>query len=92
MITLNGQITKDHYCIVVSDNGRGIPETDIDRITEAFYMVEKSRSRQQRGVGLGLSLVSRIAKLHGASLTFKSTEHVGTTVTVTLPIQGDEES
>lgn len=37
---------------------------DIERITEAFYMVDKSRSRSEHGAGLGLALVSRIAKLH----------------------------
>ena len=75
------------YRFSVIDNGCGIPAEEIHRITEAFYMVDKSRSRKQHGAGIGLALSERIARLHGASLDFESTLGVGTTVTVTLPPQ-----
>ena len=70
--------------IRVADNGRGMPEKDLAHITEAFYRVDKSRSRAQGGVGLGLALCQQIAELHGGTMTFQSAEGRGTAVTVTL--------
>ena len=70
--------------ISVRDNGRGIPENELDRITEAFYMVDKSRSRKEHGAGLGLALCDKIAKLHGTELTFASTMGLGTEVSFEL--------
>ena len=57
---------------------------EIGKITEAFYMVDKSRSRAQGGAGLGLALCKAIAALHGGALRFESQEGRGTTVTVEL--------
>ena len=50
------------------------------RITEAFYMVDKSRSRSEHGAGLGLALVSRIAKLHDTKIHYESESGKGTKV------------
>ena len=72
------------YCLIVEDQGRGIPEQDLQRITEAFYMVDKSRSRAEGGAGLGLALCKTIAAFHGGSLSFASQEGHGTTVVATL--------
>ena len=60
--------------------GRGIPPEDIERITEAFYMVDKSRLRSEHGAGLGLALVSRIAKLHDTKIHYESESGKGTRV------------
>ncbi len=68
--------------ITVRDEGCGIPKEEIGRVTEAFYMVDKARSRKEGGCGLGLSLCSMIAKLHGAELVIKSEVGVGTEVSV----------
>lgn len=73
-------ISHRFYRIAVSDNGRGIPPEDIERITEAFYMVDKSRSRSEHGAGLGLALVSRIAKLHHIKIHYESESGKGTRV------------
>jgi signal transduction histidine kinase len=70
--------------IRVLDNGRGIPPEALEHITEAFYRVDRSRSRQQGGVGLGLALCSRIAELHNGSIRFESRIGNGTCVTVLL--------
>ena len=72
------------YRLIVEDQGRGIPEQDLQRITEAFYMVDKSRSRAEGGAGLGLALCKTIAAFHGGTLHFFSREQQGTTVEVTL--------
>ena len=73
------------YQIQVLDNGRGMPEEALRHLTEAFYRVDKSRSRAQGGAGLGLTLCSRILELHRGTITFASREGKGTCVTVSLP-------
>lgn len=66
--------------IEVIDHGKGIPKEEIPRITEPFYMVDRSRSKRSGGSGLGLALVKKIAGAHGAELVIESAEHVGTTI------------
>ena len=64
--------------------GKGIPAAELTRITEAFYMVDKSRARAQGGAGLGLTVCQRIIKLHGGTMEFQSIEGKGTQVCVHL--------
>ena len=68
--------------IEVSDNGIGIPESERARITEPFYVVDKSRSKKLGGSGLGLALVKEIVNAHGAALEIESSVGVGTTIRV----------
>lgn len=68
--------------ITVRDRGCGIPEEEISRVTEAFYMVDKARSRKAGGCGLGLALCVMIAQLHGARLEIESKVGKGTAVSV----------
>lgn len=68
--------------IAVADQGCGIPREELARVTEAFYMVDKSRGRKDGGSGLGLALCSRIADLHGARLEIESELQKGTVVSV----------
>ena len=68
----------------VVDNGRGMEPEALTRITEAFYRVDKARSRSQGGAGLGLSLCKQIAELHSGNISFDSEPGKGTRVTVTL--------
>lgn len=89
LILLEGFSEVDGYRIRVTDNGKGIPAQDLGRITEAFYMVDKSRSRAQGGAGLGLAVCQRIVTLHGGRMDFQSTPGVGTQVEVHLK-GGDE--
>ena len=83
-VTLTGRKTAEGYQVTVADQGRGIPRRELDKITEPFYMVDKSRSRAEGGAGLGLALCKEIAELHRGRLDFESTEGAGTSVTVTL--------
>lgn len=74
----------------VVDNGRGMEEQELSKITEAFYRVDKARSRQQGGAGLGLALCKQIVELHNGSIRFASKPGVGTQVTVTLYGKGEK--
>ena len=85
---------ENFYVIELEDNGSGIPESEIKRIKEAFYMVDKSRSRKQHGAGIGLSLAERIAGIHGSSLNSESDGKSGTKASIRLNCKGgvaDEE-
>lgn len=84
VIQLKGITEDPGYCIQVTDNGRGIPAEDLGRLTEAFYMVDKSRSRAEGGAGLGLAVCQRIVALHGGTMEFESTPGQGTCVRVHL--------
>ena len=66
----------------VIDRGIGIPAEDVARITEAFYMVDKSRSRQSGGAGLGMALASKIIGVHGGRLKILSEAGRGTCMQV----------
>lgn len=79
-IALLGKTDGERYCFSVSDCGRGIPKDELEKITQPFYMVDKSRSRKMGGAGLGLALCNEIARLHNSTLTIESEENVGTTV------------
>lgn len=76
--------------IRIIDNGVGMSKSELKRITEPFYMADKSRSRKAGGAGLGLSLCMEIAKRHHASFRIDSEPNIGTTVTVTVPLGGVE--
>ena len=69
----------------VTDSGLGIPAADIPRLTERFYRVDRSRSRDTGGTGLGLAIVKHVLQRHDAALEVKSEEGRGSTFTVRFP-------
>ena len=81
---IGGQVTvtayrKEKYiCLSVEDTGNGIPEELRERVFEPFFRVDKSRSRELGGVGLGLALVHEIVRVHEGSITVKSNPSGGT--------------
>lgn len=85
-IVLSGIKERDGYAIIVEDHGRGIPGEELSKITEAFYMVDKSRSRKEGGAGLGLALCRKILELHHAVWKIESEEGKGTKVTVSFSL------
>jgi two-component system sensor histidine kinase SenX3 len=76
--------------IAVTDQGIGIPETEIERIFERFYRVDPARSRQTGGTGLGLSIVKHIVTKHGGEIKVWSSENVGSTFSMRLPVVTNE--
>lgn len=87
---VKGKYEKGAYQLLIKDNGKGIPPEELGRITEAFYMVDKSRSRKQHGAGLGLALVSRIVEIHGAEMKIESDGQTGTTICIAFCNQEDK--
>lgn len=81
-IDLFGKQEDGGYAFYVRDYGRGIAPEELSRITEAFYMVDKSRARAQNGAGIGLALCQKIAAIHGTALEYTSESGKGTTVRV----------
>lgn len=78
-------VMTDNGCVItVNDNGSGIPNESLTHLTEAFYRVDKSRSRAQGGAGIGLALCREIAAVHNGSIRFESELGKGTAVTVEL--------
>lgn len=83
-VLLLGENQGEWYRFSVRDFGRGIPADELKNVTEAFYMVDKSRARKQGGAGLGLALCKKIADIHESGLVIESEVGVGTTVTFSL--------
>ena len=76
--------------IEVKDTGCGIPENFRESVFQPFFRVDKSRSREKGGVGLGLSLVWEIAHLHGGDVRIRESGETGTVIELTLPISAEE--
>jgi len=79
------QEAAQHYEILVEDEGPGIPESDRVRVFEPFVRLEKSRSAETGGSGLGLTLVKAIAEGHGGAITLENRTEGGLRARLRLP-------
>jgi signal transduction histidine kinase len=84
--------SADRAWITFADQGPGIPAEERDRIFERFYRVDKARSREQGGAGLGLSLVRWGVEAHGGRIEVASEPGMGSTFTIVLPVRGTSAS
>ena len=87
-IRFRQKMLPDGCRIQVLDNGRGIPEKSLDHLTEAFYRVDKARSRKQGGFGLGLALCQEITAAHNGSIRFANRTDVPHGACVTVELRG----
>ena len=85
VVRLSASEESDRICLRVKDAGPGIPEQYKQSIFQPFFRVDKSRSREHGGVGLGLALVWEIAALHGGTAQVEESSEKGTTMLVALP-------
>lgn len=75
-VVLKGRPVPEGYCVSVLDDGPGAPPEALDKLTEAFYRADPSRSRKQGGAGLGLTICAKIVRLHRGTLSFRREEGV----------------
>ncbi|EGQ22296.1 phosphate regulon sensor histidine kinase protein PhoR [Sporosarcina newyorkensis 2681] len=85
-ITVSVQEVSDFVNIDVSDEGMGITSSELPRLFERFYRIDRARSRESGGTGLGLAIVKHIVEAHNGSVTVDSEIGIGTTFKVQLPV------
>ncbi|MDE6627255.1 MAG: HAMP domain-containing histidine kinase [Lachnospiraceae bacterium] len=90
-IWIKGRNVEAGYEVSIIDEGKGMPKEELSHITQAFYMIDKSRSRKEGGAGLGMTLCYEIVNLHHAEWKIESEEGRGTMVTVVLPVPEEHE-
>ena len=83
-VTVTAYQRNKHVCLSVEDTGSGIPKELMERVFEPFFRVDKSRSRELGGVGLGLAFVREIVRVHDGSICIKSGKTGGTIFEVTF--------
>ncbi len=91
-VVLSARVEDGRAIISVQDHGIGIPATDLERIFERFYRVDRARSRATGGTGLGLSIVRHVASAHGGEVQVESVEGEGSTFRLVLPLEAERES
>ena len=84
-VTVNAYKNQKHIYLSVEDTGSGIPEDLRERVFEPFFRVDKSRSREYGGVGLGLSVVWEIVTLHNGKVRVEESSEKGTAISVKFP-------
>lgn len=86
-IHITGAAENGSFVLSISDTGEGIPSTDLQRIFERFYRVDKARTRESGGTGLGLAIVKHAIESQGGSISVSSKLGVGSKFSIRLPIR-----
>ncbi|MBB3908206.1 cell wall metabolism sensor histidine kinase WalK [Anoxybacillus rupiensis] len=90
-ITFRVKELNNEILVSVTDEGVGIPKSDLAKVFDRFYRVDKARSRKLGGTGLGLAIAKEVVVAHGGNIWAKSQEHKGTTIFFTLPLERIQE-
>jgi two-component system phosphate regulon sensor histidine kinase PhoR len=88
-VDVSATVRDGEIVVRISDTGSGIPQSEISRLGERFYRVDKARSRELGGTGLGLSIVKHLMMAHGGRMEIESQVGRGTTVTLYFPMFQD---
>lgn len=86
-VTVSAKREKNEVVLTVADTGNGIDESFREQIFEPFFRVDKSRSRELGGVGLGLAMVREIVRVHDGKIEVRGNEQGGTTFEVRMSIE-----
>ncbi|MDF2668876.1 MAG: sensor histidine kinase, partial [Paenibacillus sp.] len=86
-IMVRASVMEQKACIEVIDSGVGIPDSDMPYVMNRFFRVDKSRSNEPGGYGLGLAIAKRLVEMYNGTIALQSIEHKGTTVRISLPIR-----
>ena len=86
-VTQSDEVIK----VMISDDGMGIPKTNVKRIFDRFYRADRARSRAMGGTGLGLAIAREMIMAHGGEIWAESEEGKGTTIFFTLPVEHQED-
>ena len=89
-VTLRIAAADDEVVLTVEDRGPGIPDTDLTRVFERFYRVDRSRARDPGGTGLGLAIVKHLAGLHGGTAAAANRPGGGALFSIRLPARVSE--
>lgn len=80
-----GTRDRSKVLVVIHDHGKGVPETDLQRIFEPFYRVAEARDRESGGVGLGLAIADRVLRIHGGAIRAENVQPAGLQVVIEIP-------
>ncbi len=83
-ILITYEKSDTEYTLIFADNGRGIPEKEMAFVKEKFYRVDKARTGQDKSMGIGLSIIDRIARLHRGTLSIEKNSPKGVKVIVKI--------
>ena len=89
-VTVSAKREKNEAVLTVSDTGNGIDEAFREQIFEPFFRIDKSRSRELGGVGLGLAMVREVVRVHDGTIAVYTNKHKGTTFEVKMSIGAEE--
>ena len=81
-VTVSSELTEDRVQVMIADTGCGIPEEHLPNVKKKFYKA----NQLVRGSGIGLAVADEIVAMHNGTLELESTEGVGTTVTISVPL------
>ena len=84
IVMVEGKRRGNTYSVSIRDNGCGMEQSELKKITEAFYMIDKSRARKEGGAGIGMALCEKIVAIHNATWKINSELGKGTEIIVTF--------